>query len=412
MTNPTQERFSLIFLFTLMVSYLLFGGVNLVFMYVSAEKAAQTHIEEDTKLEFVPLYLKGDFATLNNMIEDEYYQVLNTNGDVIFEVASMVKHRPDLNKEHLDKALRGNKAFETINDGELLHMVGYLPLDAEHVARVTLEMKRAQDTTRSYIKNLLIISPFFLLTVLLISLYLVRQVFKPIVAMTKYQESFSSNISHELNSPLTAIKGNLEVTLKKDRSLSEYKTTLRGSLKSINRVIELLQNLHLLSMSKFKAADLYMKSNDFGTLIHQVLEQYEPPLYAKELRLDTSIPVGIDCLCDYGLIKRVVENIISNAIKYSLHGEVLQVQLQRDVNKNILTVINTGQPIDNKQSSMFFEPFYRGKEPGKLREDGKGLGLFISRYIVESHGGTLTMEHEDGLFTVTVVLPRKSGQKS
>jgi signal transduction histidine kinase len=56
---------------------------------------------------------------------------------------------------------------------------------------------------------------------------------------------------------------------------------------------------------------------------------------------------------------------------------------------------------------LFFEPFYRGEEPGKLREDGKGLGLFISRYIVESHGGILTIRHDDGIFTVSVILPEK-----
>ncbi len=408
MIDPTQKRISLVFLATLLASYFCFGGANIFFMYISAVKAAETHIKEHFEFEFVQLYQKEDFATLNHMVEDECYQLLDKNGKVIFAVDSIVDFIPDFNHDKFEKALTGKASFEIAYEAGELYMTGYLPFAEDQVARVTIMMESIQDTAGNYIKFVVMLSPFFVLLVFIISWYLVRQSLKPILTMSRYQETFSSNINHELNSPLTAVKGNLEITLKKQRQPEEYKSVLRSSLKSINEIINLLQNLHLLSMSKFKPADLYMEENDIGMLLNEIIEQYEPPIYAKQLSLDILVPVGINCWCDYFLIRRVLENIISNAIKYSLDKVLLQIRLARSGDQIIISLINNGLPIDNKELLLFFEPFYRGKEVGKLREDGKGLGLFISRYIVESHGGTLTMKHDNGVFTVIVMLPEKN----
>jgi len=107
-------------------------------------------------------------------------------------------------------------------------------------------------------------------------------------------------------------------------------------------------------------------------------------------------------------MKRVFENIFTNAINYTPEGGKIVIRVFEGMGKLLVNVSNTCTGLDRNELPDLFEPFYRGKSATKGKTQGKGLGLFIARYIVRSHGGRLTAKLTDtGMFSLTVSLPLK-----
>ena len=232
-------------------------------MGYSVTNAAKKHLTEDIELEFLPHYRQKDFDILKKIIIDEFFQVLDRKGEVVLNVQSSVHFNPSLNESNLEAAFSGRQVFETTEHQNNTYMISYFPLDtdSEHVGRITHSLEEMSHFRGILIKIMLFTLPFLLLISGIISRYLVHQSLKPIVKVLTYQETFSSNVTHELNSPLTSMKGNLEVILKRERTLQEYRETLKSVLRNVDGIIDLLNNLYLLATSKFKPLDLY-KEND------------------------------------------------------------------------------------------------------------------------------------------------------
>lgn len=127
----------------------------------------------------------------------------------------------------------------------------------------------------------------------------------------------------------------------------------------------------------------------------------------KQVSLDISEMPSINCICDEGLIRRTIENLLDNAVKYTPAGGSIKLSLSRRKGTIFITISNTCEPIEKKELKNLFEPFYRGQR-SHLYSEGKGLGLYIVRYIVRSHGGEVFINKTDEkLFSVTVTLPAK-----
>jgi signal transduction histidine kinase len=228
---------------------------------------------------------------------------------------------------------------------------------------------------------------------------------KPISDIFTFQETFLSNVNHELQSPLTSLKGNSEVVLRQERSAGEYREALESGLKETDRMINLLHNLSLLVSSEFKPLELSQKRADLDEVLRELVSTYSPVLNAKQISLDITDTHGASCLCDEDLIRRTMENLLDNAVKYTPNGGSITVSLSRKKGKIFFTISNTCEPIEKKELENLLQPFYRG-EKSHLQAEGKGLGLYIVSYIVRSHGGDIALDRTDSrVFSVTVSLP-------
>jgi two-component system heavy metal sensor histidine kinase CusS len=117
---------------------------------------------------------------------------------------------------------------------------------------------------------------------------------------------------------------------------------------------------------------------------------------------------GITCHCDEALIRRTIENLIDNAVKYTPDNGSISMSADKDQKKISLTITNTCKNIDREEIKHIFDPFYRGRTTRQSNIEGKGLGLYISRYIIRSHGGDIRVNNTYGnLFSLTVTLPLK-----
>ncbi len=408
MIEPVRKRLTCIFTSVIVAVSALILALCFVVLHQSLMTSVKRHLMADIKEEFIDRYRYAGPSCLNNIRDENYFQLLNKAGEVVASAQNPTSFDPELNNNLLATAFEGKQAFETRNLGRERYLVSYFPVDSVYAGRATVSLHDEARLESDFLRIVLTMAPFILLMSYLASRYLLGHAMRPIADLCTFQETFLSNINHELRSPLTAIKGNLEVTLRKERSSKEYKEVINSSLSETDRIIDLLRNLALLSSSKFKPLDLSKSRTDIKKIINETISSYASAANAKQISLDPSeIADTMDCFCDESLIRRTIENLMDNAVKYTPAGGSIRLSLSHEKGKILFTISNTCDPVEKKEQEDLFEPFYRG-QTSHLHAEGKGLGLYIVRYIVRSHGGEIAINKTDKkLFSATVTLPAK-----
>lgn len=401
MIDPAQKKLNLIFLSILFTLSLCILAIIFLFIHYRLFDMAKEHINENIMTEFMPHYKANELKTMDKMIEDEHFQVFDKAGNITLDVKSSIHFNPPVNTDLFKRAFSDQQLFEVIKHNNRSYVISYSYLDQNHILRVTASLTGLSEFNSVFVVIILISLPCLLILSFIISRYMVKQAFKPIERVMMYQETFSSNITHELNSPLTAIKGNLEVSLKRERTAEEYRNSLKSVLKSVDGLINLLNNLYILALSDFKRLDLLKEKVSVSKILSDLEDKYEPLVFQKNINLKTSIKADIDWYCDASLMGRAIENLLDNAIKYTPNKGVIEIEARHEKAHLLLIVSNNCNNIEKDDVDNFFKPFYRGQE----QPEGKGLGLFIVQYIVESHGGTIKADLNSGKLTFTVLIP-------
>lgn len=351
------------------------------------------------------IYRSYGLTSFQKISGENHFQVLNKSGEIVTAMRNSAGFDSGLNKGLLAAAFSGRQGFEIKTIANERYLVSYFPLDNTYAGRAAVSLAVETEEERNFLRMILILSPLMLLFSYLVSRYLLSHAMKPISDIFTFQETFLSNVNHELQSPLASMKGNSEVVLRKERSAVEYREVLEAGLKETDRMINLLHNLSLLASSKFKPLDLSQKRADLDKIIRDIVPFYAAALNTRHISLDFAETPGISCVCDEALIRRTMENLLDNAVKYTPRGGSIKVSLARKKGKIFFTISNTCEPIEKKELENLFEPFYRG-EKSHLQAEGKGLGLYLVNYIVRSHGGDIALNKtNDKLFSLTVRLP-------
>jgi signal transduction histidine kinase len=176
----------------------------------------------------------------------------------------------------------------------------------------------------------------------------------------------------------------------------------------VDRIINLLNNLNLLASSKFKPLDLFKDAVNIGKVIDEVVKAYTPALNARKIKCEVKKIMRAICICDEALVRRTIENVMDNAVKYTPEGGAISLDVVENRGKIDITITNTCPAINKEDSERIFQPFFRGKNIAARTADGKGLGLYISRYIMRSHGGDIKLNNTYGnLFSLTISLPMR-----
>ena len=408
MIDYTKKRFAIRFSVILVLFTVSILAVIAVYFHQTIMHAVKRHVEEVIQKDFIDQFRRTGIDTSKPAWEEYYFQILNSKGDIVVSSKNSATFYPGLNRDLLRSAFSGGGGFETRGIQEELYLISYFPLDERFAGRIAVPLASAIQYEKDLYRVVFIIFPGILLLSYLVSRYLVRQAMKPVSDAFAYQESFSSSVSHELRSPLASLKGNLEVALRKERSPEEYRNAIALGLTEVDRIISLLNDLNLLASSRFKPLDLFREEVDLRVIIAELYESMLPRIQGKKISIRNTVDSGGICVCDKGLMKRVFENIFTNAVNYTPEGGKIVIRVFEGMGKLLVNVSNTCTGLDRNELPDLFEPFYRGKSATKGKTQGKGLGLFIARYIVRSHGGRLTAKLTDtGMFSLTVSLPLK-----
>lgn len=196
---------------------------------------------------------------------------------------------------------------------------------------------------------------------------------------------FFSAASHELKTPITIIKGQLQGMLCQVGRYKDRDMYLARSLETTNDLEKMVQNLLTISRLDTPEYVCNKRKLDFSVLLKNRLSSYEDLFVQKEQVVEQDILPDIQLLGDEELLRKVIDNLLSNAIIYSPAESKIYIKLWQENQKVILVLENTGVHIPNEDIPKLFEAFYRVEQSRNRQTGGSGLGLYIVKTILDLH---------------------------
>ncbi|MFN3595712.1 MAG: sensor histidine kinase [Rubricoccaceae bacterium] len=227
------------------------------------------------------------------------------------------------------------------------------------------------------------------------------------------ERRFTADAAHELMTPVTTLRSEAEVALRRERDPVAYREALARMRDEAAQMGATVQGL--LQMARAEAlARTAEAETDLSDLVAQRVERLRPQAGARGLTLETALAPGIRVAAEMAPLAEVVDNLLANAVKYTPSGGRVTVRLAHDdgtparrcTGAARLTVEDTGIGFDAATGALLFDRFFRADAPTVQAEPGTGLGLAIVRAVVEGYGGAVAA-HSDGpgrgaRFTVTL----------
>ena len=222
------------------------------------------------------------------------------------------------------------------------------------------------------------------------------------------KDEFVASVSHELRTPMTSILGHLEIlaegTSLPEEAMARIKTIERNALRLRRLVTDLLE----VQRDSVAGLQLDIDACDLSVIVREGMEAAGPWARAASIALSCRVPDSLTMLVDPDRFRQVVDNLVSNAIKYSEPGGSVDVSLTASADEVELCVTDTGIGIPEDELPRLFTRFHRGKVAQEQQIPGTGLGLNIIRAIVEAHGGAVEVTSRPGEGTsVRATFPRR-----
>lgn len=218
--------------------------------------------------------------------------------------------------------------------------------------------------------------------------------------LDKLRLNFVTIAAHELRTPITYIRGYLSFLLEtaKKKLSPEEQSFLEKSYVGTNNLSALTENLLTVSNIQTKTLAFHKTSEDWSRLVSQAVEKYQAIAAWKNIKLqiDLSKHVLPKVMVDQFKISEVLENLIANAIEYNHKKGKVEISVRVEGKKVVTQVSDTGIGIPEEKLPELFTEFFRFSGPLIQASKGAGLGLFISKYIVENHGGEIWVESKLG----------------
>jgi heavy metal sensor kinase len=386
-----------------------------------------------------------------------FIQVLDESGRVGGRSTNLRNVNLPISVKTLKDAARGKVTFETVKVmGEYPLRVVTLPVKENERMVCTVQVGSSLEGVDEALNQLLIILiiavPAALLLTSVGGLFLANKALKPVDEITqiakkigsgdlsqririrrvndeigrlaatfnemiaKLDESFqqikrfTADASHELKTPLTILKGEVEVALKKERESDEYRQILSSNMEEIDRMSRIVENLLTLSRADMGELKMVREEVDLSHVAREVWEDLKRMAQVKEVQLkfvdDSFTKIEGDPL----YLRQLILNLVENGIKYTPSGGDVELRVRGGNENKVVTieVFDTGVGIAQEDLERIFERFFRVDKARSRETGGTGLGLNICRFIVKAHQGQIWVESELGKgSTFTVTLPVK-----
>ena len=380
-----------------------------------------------------------------------YFRMLSPLGNREAGEAGHASETLPLSKRALENAARGLSTFETVQ-GLYQYPVRLLTMPImkanrlSNIIQVGIPLESLQKTLIRYLLVMAALLPAVLLVAGFGGWFLVRRALQPVDRMTKAAgrisaehiaerveetnagdeldrlaktfnrmlarldtafnqvRQFSANASHELQTPLTILRGELEVALRSSRSPEEYEQTIKSALEEIDKISQLVDGMLMLSRAEAGVLKFDRQSVDLGRLVEEVYWRLKVLAEARSVDLLLGELASVVVNGDPERLRQLLINIIENGVKYTGAGGRVTVSLTAEDHRAVLEISDTGSGIAEQEYEKIFQPFYRTHDA--LPEKGAGLGLSIARSITLAHHGRIEIESSPGRgSTFRIVLP-------
>lgn len=208
---------------------------------------------------------------------------------------------------------------------------------------------------------------------------------------------FTADASHELRTPVSLIRTEAELALRRSRTETEYKESLRQILQEAERTTQLIEQLLEVARADSGRESLSMQRVDLPELLRSVVDSWKQMAEARDIRFSTQIcDSGVSVIGDQTLLRRLSEILLDNAFKYTSSPGSVRLTLEAREETAFLMVQDSGIGIAQQDQQKIFERFYRVDKARSREQGGVGLGLAIAEWIVLQHRGTISVESSPG----------------
>lgn len=219
------------------------------------------------------------------------------------------------------------------------------------------------------------------------------------------QSNFSADIAHEIRTPITNLVTQTEITLSQTRSVKEYQEVLYSNLEEFSRMTKMVSDMLFLAQADNNLLIPERVSINLKTEIIKVFDFFEALAEEREVRLQfVGSPLSVKG--DPLMLRRVISNLLSNALRYTSPGNPITVTMTDTVENVQLVVENPGTPIPAEHLSRLFDRFYRVDPSRQSKGEGSGIGLAIVKSIIGAHQGKISVTSDAISTKFIICLPK------
>jgi len=369
---------------------------------------------------------------------DDIHQVIQRNGTAVVGSLSGVAQRWPVSKEKLRAAFKGKPAYDTVNyKGEKFRLL-YYPAGKDEVLRTGATLEDIERHLKD-LKRLAILFPAFIIGIsFLMSWFLAGLAVAPAVKFRIRAEEamkdksiekidlgaqgkeisglvmifnsmiesirnsveahrrFTSDVAHEMRSPLTSLIGNTEVTLRKKRTAEEYEELLRNNLADMVRLSRITDNILFLTKVDNQILELRKQRFDLDQFLENIVERSQFKADRSGITLTSQYEhPHLEIYGDMNLLEQAFSNLIDNALKYTPRGGQVTVKSSKEDTGIHIAICDTGIGIPEDEIPHIFNRFYR-VEREHTRAAGTGLGLSITQWIINANDGKINVKSKVG----------------
>jgi heavy metal sensor kinase len=377
-------------------------------------------------------------------VGDEYYQLASRGGTITVS-SSAKNHYWPLNRELMIKAFQGSPQFDNVTYQNESVRTLYFPMERDRILRVGEPIGRIRKEMAEIERLGLFFFPIILLMSSGMSWILAGKSLSPVIRISllaerirqgkmneridiglkgkeidelvtilndmldtlqrsmEAQKRFTSDVSHEIRSPLTSLRGTIEVALRKVRSAEEYQEVLKSNLEDIKRLSRISDNLLFLARADNNILELRKQWFQVHHLLDGVIDRLSHKALNSDISVIRDYSTDIELYGDVDLLDQAFSNLVDNAIKYSLPGGKVTVSATMETAAITVSISDAGIGIPKEDISHIFERFYRVSKERSRKTGGTGLGLSITKWIINAHGGKILARSEKSGGSVFVV---------
>ena len=221
---------------------------------------------------------------------------------------------------------------------------------------------------------------------------------------------FSSDIAHELRTPVSNLMTQTQVALSRARNADDYRSILESNAEEFEHMARMISDMLLLAKAENGLVVPNRETLQLGSEVRALFDYYDA--VAEEKGITLMLEGDAEISADRLMLRRALGNLLSNAVRHANAGSSVRVQISANVDQILIAMENQGDTIAHEFLERVFDRFFRVDPSRQRASEGTGLGLAITRSIVLAHGGSIAVTSDAGLTRFTMTLPRKPALSS